>query len=172
GAGRGERLRGNALRILTEGHVPDVHQPSVRERILRGSRGPGEQLSIELYRTLGTPPDPMHTLAPDGEDAGVRGVVLGAVLRLSAPEMGEGEVGLDRLGRIRRHDCAQLLLKPLQGGDGRLHVTVIERLRGDLPLGGEAFLGIVLRGEQPSEIGDLLLVLVPLVVPYALALCE
>jgi hypothetical protein len=53
-----------------------------------------------------------------------------------------------------------------------LDVTVVERLRGDLPLGGEAFLGVVLSGEHPSEIGDLLLVLVPLVVPDALALCE
>ena len=97
GPGRNEPL----LRHLA-GYWPSViapmFRPAVRERILGAGRGTGEQLAIELHRTLGTSPDLVHAFAPDREDAGLRGVVLGAVLGLPAPQVGEGQVRLDRLG--------------------------------------------------------------------------
>ena len=157
-------------RITAQRHVAEVQEPPVGGHVFRIGRWIGEQLGVELDRLGGTAPHLVDALAAHRQQARLGVVVHRAVLRLAEAEPGEGELGLERFRDRPRHRRPVLVLQALQLGDGFGVRAVEELVARDLAPQVEALHRVALGLETRRQLGDLLLRVIPLVVPGAFAL--
>ena len=167
---RNQPVPRHLFRILAQRHVADVEQPAVGKRVLRIGVRIREELAVQPDRLRRSQPPPVDAVSLHREEARIGVVVGGAVLGFSEAEVGERQLRLDRFGCALRKRLAQLLLQLFEHGQGALDGASVKVMPGNLALELEALDRIRFRVEGAGETDDLLLRLVPLVVPDVFAL--